>query len=187
MDTLGKRLKHVISHYGMTMTSFAEKLSISQSMISKICKDNANPSDRTISDICRIYCINKEWLLNGTGEMIDTSSCKTPLADKVIRECAELISNAVCEKDHYVSETEIAPQIKEASPNDPELAQNLASVLSRIPTKLWPILTEIAKMLAEHSISAPADNHEAFIAGYEIGVKARKIMDLAVKDEPAKQ
>ena len=73
MDTLGKRIKKVIMQNGITMTSFAKELNISQSMVSKMCSDKATPSDRTISDICRLYNINNDWLLNGVGEMEDTA------------------------------------------------------------------------------------------------------------------
>lgn len=71
MTTLGSRVKAVIVHNKTTMSSFAKELNISQSMVSKICSDKAAPSDRTISDICRIYSINRDWLINGTGDMID--------------------------------------------------------------------------------------------------------------------
>lgn len=80
MDTLGKRIKKVIIHNGITMTSFAKDLNISQSMVSKMCSDKAMPSDRTISDICRIYNINKEWLQNGVGEMVNKESMRKELS-----------------------------------------------------------------------------------------------------------
>ena len=70
MTTLGSRVKAVIVHNKTTMTNFAKELNISQSMVSKICSDKATPSDRTISDICRIYSINKDWLVNGNGNMV---------------------------------------------------------------------------------------------------------------------
>ena len=73
MTTLGSRIKEVITYHRTTMTQFAKDLNISQSMVSKICGDKATPSDRTITDICRIYTIRREWLTNGTGEMIDLS------------------------------------------------------------------------------------------------------------------
>lgn len=69
MSTLGDRVKAVIVHNKTTMTKFAKELNISQSMVSKICANKANPSDRTISDICRIYNINRTWLVDGVGDM----------------------------------------------------------------------------------------------------------------------
>lgn len=83
MTTLGSRIKEVIVHQSTTMTKFAQELNISQSMVSKICADKATPSERTISDICRIYGINKDWLVNGTGEMIDIPKREAEIADYI--------------------------------------------------------------------------------------------------------
>lgn len=81
MDTLGKRVKKIIVYHGTTMTNFAKTLNISQSMVSKICSDKAIPSERTISDICRIYNINKDWLLHEIGEMVDKQSLLSEIAE----------------------------------------------------------------------------------------------------------
>lgn len=79
METLGKRVRQVIAASGETMTSFAKKLNISQSMVSKICSDKASPSNRTISDICQKYDIRREWLLSGEGEMMDSESLENEI------------------------------------------------------------------------------------------------------------
>lgn len=94
MDTLGKRIKKVIVHHGATMTSFAKELNISQSMVSKICGDKAIPSDRTISDICRIFNVRKDWLLYGTGEMVDENSLKAELDGCFDKTLSDEIKNA---------------------------------------------------------------------------------------------
>ena len=83
MTTLGSRIKEVIAYYNTTMTQVAKELNISQSMVSKICGDKATPSDRTITDICRIYSINREWLTNGTGEMIDTATREADILESM--------------------------------------------------------------------------------------------------------
>ena len=83
--TLGSRVEEVIKHHEITKTKFAKELGISQSMVSKICSGKAIPSDRTISDISRVFCVNKEWLQNGTGEMIVASKeSMIALSDKQI-------------------------------------------------------------------------------------------------------
>lgn len=73
MDTFGERVKRIILCNELTMTSFAKKLNISQSMVSKICSNRATPSERTIFDICRIFRVNKDWLTEGSGEMYSTT------------------------------------------------------------------------------------------------------------------
>lgn len=83
--TLGSRIEEVIKRHEITKTQFAKELNISQSMVSKACSDKATFSNRTIADICRIYNVNREWLTNGTGEMIVASKeSMIALSDKQI-------------------------------------------------------------------------------------------------------
>ena len=44
MDTIGSRLSACIKALGMTKTAFAERLNLTQSYISKITSDSAEPS-----------------------------------------------------------------------------------------------------------------------------------------------
>lgn len=66
---MGHRIEEVIACNKITKSSFAKDLNISQSMASKICAGKAAPINRTISDICRVYCVNRKWLEDGIGEM----------------------------------------------------------------------------------------------------------------------
>ena len=63
------RVKELRKTENMNQTEFAEKLNISQVQVSKYEKGIAEPTDRVISDICREFNVNEEWLRNGTGEM----------------------------------------------------------------------------------------------------------------------
>lgn len=69
MDTLGKRLRYLRkSILKTTQEEMAEKIGFSDGYISKIEKDKSdNPTDRPIDAICRVYSVNKEWLLTGEG------------------------------------------------------------------------------------------------------------------------
>ena len=42
---------------------------MSENFIWQIEKGQREPSDRTISDICRVYGVNEIWLKTGVGEM----------------------------------------------------------------------------------------------------------------------
>lgn len=68
METMYERIAEISKESGLNKTEFGQKIGISQSMASLICLGKANPSDRTISDICRVFRVNEEWLRNGTGE-----------------------------------------------------------------------------------------------------------------------
>lgn len=63
-----ERLKFIISEVGITKTKFAERLNISQAFLSQMCSGVRSPSDRTISDICREFGVNRVWLETGAGE-----------------------------------------------------------------------------------------------------------------------
>lgn len=62
------RINKIVEKSGLTKTDFGKRINLSQGMISRICSGSAIPSDRTISDICREFYVNPEWLRTGEGE-----------------------------------------------------------------------------------------------------------------------
>ena len=62
------RITEIVRRSGLTKTDFAKKLGLSQPFVSRICTGDAVPSDRTISDICRVFCVDRIWLETGSGE-----------------------------------------------------------------------------------------------------------------------
>lgn len=73
-ETLSERIGLVIQALGMRKTAFAEKLGVSQAFISRITTGVGRPSDRTISDICRLFNVSEIWLRTGEGEMFSKKS-----------------------------------------------------------------------------------------------------------------
>lgn len=76
IKTLRKELK-------FTQQEFADKLGLSRNFIAQIETGSKVPSDRTISDICREFSVNEEWLRYGTGEMFLTEN-KDDLISKML-------------------------------------------------------------------------------------------------------
>lgn len=70
MNTIGERLSALIKELGLTKTKFAEAIHVGQPFISNICSGIKEPSDRTISDICREFRVSEAWLRYGEGEML---------------------------------------------------------------------------------------------------------------------
>lgn len=68
MNSFGERISALISELGITKTSFADRLNITQPYVSKLIK-NGTPSDRLIEDICEKFNVREEWLRTGEGEM----------------------------------------------------------------------------------------------------------------------
>ena len=66
MDTINSRIEFLIKDLEITKTSFAEQLHVSVAFISGLCSGVKNPSDRTISDICRVFGVSEAWLRDGT-------------------------------------------------------------------------------------------------------------------------
>ena len=69
MDTINSRIEFLIKDLEITKTSFAEQLHVSVAFISGLCSGGKNPSDRTISDICRVFGVSEAWLRDGTEPM----------------------------------------------------------------------------------------------------------------------
>lgn len=154
MDTLGKRVKKVIVHNGATMTSFAKELNISQSMVSKICADKATPSERTISDICRIYNINKDWLLNGDGDMVNAQSLEDEL-------------------------TNYFDTDNGATLND-DIKRTLISALVGTPPVAWPLVADSLRRISDGIKNHPG-SADSYMDGFREGVRLAEKVEEMIK------
>lgn len=63
------RTKHLKERgISLTQKEMADKIGLSENYVWMIEKGDRVPSDRTISDICREFCVNEIWLRTGEGE-----------------------------------------------------------------------------------------------------------------------
>ena len=69
LNNIYERIAHVVETSGLTKSAFAQRLNVSQPFISEICSGKKTPSDRTLADICREFCVNELWLRSGEGEV----------------------------------------------------------------------------------------------------------------------
>lgn len=65
---MNKRIAEIRKDTGYTMEKFGNKIGISKSAVNQIEKGVNNPSEQTITLICREFGVNEEWLRHGTGE-----------------------------------------------------------------------------------------------------------------------
>ena len=63
------RISEIVNKLNITKTDFAKKLGLSQPFVSRICSGDSLPSDRTISDICRVFRVNRRYLEHGEEPM----------------------------------------------------------------------------------------------------------------------
>lgn len=68
-NNIGKRIGELIKALDIKKVRFAERLKIDQSYVTQLTNCKRNPSERTISDICREFNVREEWLRDGSGEM----------------------------------------------------------------------------------------------------------------------
>lgn len=80
LPEMGDRIRFIIANSGLTKTAFAQKINISQGMVSMLASGKATPSDRTIADICREFCVNELWLRSGEGEVFYTPTRREEIA-----------------------------------------------------------------------------------------------------------
>jgi transcriptional regulator with XRE-family HTH domain len=70
MDTINDRIVHLIdTECSGNKSAFARRLNITPAYAAQLYKKERTPSDRTISDICRIFGISEDWLRYGLEPM----------------------------------------------------------------------------------------------------------------------
>lgn len=124
MENISLRISFIVKESGLTKSDFAKKINVSQSHVSRLCKGETQPSDRTISDICKEFNFNEDWLRFGKGPM------KKPVnRDREI----ESFMNEVL---HMESE---------------DFRRRLINVLCRLDEKEWELLESMALKLADET------------------------------------
>ena len=78
-----ERIALVIAESKLTKTKFADALNVSPAFVSQMCSGASKPSDRTISDICRIFDIQEDWLRHGLEPMRAAKSREEEIAELV--------------------------------------------------------------------------------------------------------
>lgn len=65
---MNDRIKELRKLLKITQNEFADRLNLSRNFIFMVEKGDRQPSDRTISDICREFNVSEHWLRTGEGE-----------------------------------------------------------------------------------------------------------------------
>ena len=84
MKTVNERIVYLIdTECDGNKSSFARKLNITPAYAAQLYKLERVPSDRTISDICRIFGIQEDWLRHGLEPMRAAKSREEEIAELV--------------------------------------------------------------------------------------------------------
>ena len=73
-DEIGTRVKKVRLRKGISQEQFGEIIGIKKAAVSKIENGENSLSKGNLLAICRQFNVNKEWLINGNGEMFTPKS-----------------------------------------------------------------------------------------------------------------
>ena len=63
-----ERITKIRTDAGLSQSKFAEMLKVSRNFVFLIEKGERKPSIRVISEMCRLFGVNQEWLESGVGE-----------------------------------------------------------------------------------------------------------------------
>jgi transcriptional regulator with XRE-family HTH domain len=115
LNLLRKRLQ-------LSQEEFGSKIGLTKASISRLESGTNNFTEQTIMSICREFNVNKEWFINGTGEMFIDRSPKEQLA--------YWLGNIVME-------------------NDDNFKLRLLNILSELDENEWELLETLALKLAK--------------------------------------
>lgn len=80
---MNKRIALVRKQSNLNQQDFAEKIGLTKNYVSLMETGARSPSDRTISDICRIFGIQEEWLRYGVEPMRAEKTREEEIAELV--------------------------------------------------------------------------------------------------------
>lgn len=77
---MNNRIREVRQSAGLNMQAFGDRLGISSPSVSRLESGINNPSEQTIRAICSEFNVNRDWLVDGVGEM----NVQKPLLPEII-------------------------------------------------------------------------------------------------------
>ena len=117
---MNNRIKELRKQLGLTQQEFADRLKLKRNTIATYEMGKATPSNRTISDICEAYNVNREWLETGKGDMFQKLDKKSELS---------------------------AFFKKALSGESKDYSERLVSALLKLNEKDWELLASVAETL----------------------------------------
>ena len=90
MNNIGERVTELRKDKKLSQQKFGEKLGLSRSHICNVEKGTRSLNEQTILQICSVYNINREWLLDGVGAMYKNELDKYNIMDEDIKKFMNL-------------------------------------------------------------------------------------------------
>lgn len=118
---IGERIKEVRQKLGKTQQAFADAIGLKRNTVANYEIGNVQPSDRTISDICREFGVREEWLRTGEEPMF----VEIPESEKI----AAFLGDLMREEDGSFKK-QLIEILSEMSPDEWELMERMARKLT---------------------------------------------------------
>ena len=120
--TIGERVKELRKQINLTQQAFADRLNLKRNTVGSYKVNVVEPSDRTISDICREFNVNETWLRTGEGEMFN----QITQSEKLAAFLADITAN---EEDSF--KRQFVEVLAELEPEDWKFLERMARKLQK--------------------------------------------------------
>lgn len=120
--TIGERVKELRKQVNLTQQAFADRLNLKRNTVGSYEVNVVEPSDRTISDICREFNVNETWLRTGEGEMFN----QIAQSEKLAAFLADITAN---EEDSF--KRQFVEVLAELEPEDWKFLERMARKLQK--------------------------------------------------------
>lgn len=120
--TIGERIKELRKQVNLTQQAFADRLNLKRNTVGSYEVNVVEPSDRTISDICREFDVNKTWLLTGEGEMFEQRAQSDKITDFL---------TAITKTEGDDFKRRFVEMLSELEPDDWKLLERMAEKLQK--------------------------------------------------------
>ncbi|WP_415967978.1 helix-turn-helix domain-containing protein [Emergencia timonensis] len=120
MKRLNERIKEIRKALGLSQETFGEKLGVTRGAITNIELNKTEPKPLFIDLICRVFNVNKNWILSGLGEMFVEVSREDKIRD--------FVNKVISEDDAF--------------------KKRFIEMLADLDTDEWLILQKVAEKLA---------------------------------------
>lgn len=120
--TIGERVKELRKQVNLTQQAFADRLNLKRNTVGSYEVNVVEPSDRTISDICREFNVNETWLRTGEGEMFN----QITRSEKITSFLTEITED---EGDDF--KRQFVEMLAELEPEDWKLLERMAEKLQK--------------------------------------------------------
>lgn len=120
--TIGERVKELRKQINLTQQAFADRLNLKRNTVGSYEVNVVEPSDRTVSDICREFNVNETWLRTGEGEMFN----QITRSEKITSFLTEITED---EGDDF--KRRFVEMLAELEPEDWKLLERMAEKLQK--------------------------------------------------------